>query len=178
MHTYKRKCWVFILPLINLIFYLCHLSILSALRHHCMPWRQGLVLESWVNLFVFRLVSWSKSTIAGRQFLLNGPIYDFLLDEKYVIVMEVYFLFHFFPCWLKRIIDMEHLFWTGQNGKFSVKALYSTLESESTIPFPASVIWNSWVPSKLGFFRMGGFLGKGANFGSFFFFLINERKID
>ena len=58
----------------------------------------------------------------------------------------------------------DKVIWTGsKNGKFSIKALYSTLETESTMPFLVSVIWNSWVPSKVGFFffffHLGGFSG-------------------
>ena len=62
----------------------------------------------------------------------------------------------------------DKVIWTrSKNGKFSIKALYLTLETGSTMPFPASVIWNSWVPLKMGFFWLGGFLGKGVNFGPF-----------
>ena len=49
--------------------------------------------------------------------------------------------------------EENKVIWIGlKNGRFSVKALYSALESGSTISFLASVIWNSWVSSKVGFF--------------------------
>ena len=54
----------------------------------------------------------------------------------------------------------DKVIWTrSKNGKFSIKALYLTLETGSTMPFLASVIWNSWVPLKVGFFLLGRVLG-------------------
>lgn len=51
--------------------------------------------------------------------------------------------------------EEDKVIWIGsKNEKFSVKALYSTLETKSTMSFPATVIWNSWVPSKVGFFSL------------------------
>ena len=55
----------------------------------------------------------------------------------------------------------------SKNGKFSSKALYSALKLGSTTLFPTSVFWNSWVPPKVGFFCLGGYLDNGFNFGSF-----------
>ena len=55
----------------------------------------------------------------------------------------------------------DKVIWTGlKNEKFSVKALYLTLEIESTMQFLASVIWNSWVPLKVGFFLLERLLGQ------------------
>lgn len=49
--------------------------------------------------------------------------------------------------------EEDKVIWIGsKNGKFLTKALYSALKSKSTMPFPTSVIWNSWIPSKVGFF--------------------------
>lgn len=47
------------------------------------------------------------------------------------------------------------MIWIGsKKGKFSIKALYLALESESKISFLISVIWNSFVKSKAGFFAL------------------------
>ena len=47
----------------------------------------------------------------------------------------------------------DKVIWSGsKDGKFPIKVLYSTLETESTLLFPACVIWNSWVLSKVSFF--------------------------
>ena len=49
--------------------------------------------------------------------------------------------------------EEDKVIWIGsKNGKFPTKALYSALESKSTTSFPTSVIWNSWIPPKVGFF--------------------------
>ena len=49
--------------------------------------------------------------------------------------------------------EEDKVIWIGsKNGKFSIKALYLTLEIESTMPFPATVIFKLWVPPKVGFF--------------------------
>ena len=43
--------------------------------------------------------------------------------------------------------------WTNlTNNKFLVKLLYASLELGVVFSFPKSVIWNSWVPSKVIFF--------------------------
>ena len=43
--------------------------------------------------------------------------------------------------------------WTkSKDGKFAVKSLYKALELESQGKFPTNVIWNSWVPPRVGFF--------------------------
>lgn len=49
--------------------------------------------------------------------------------------------------------EEDKVIWIGsKNGKFPTKALCSALESKSTMSFPTSVIWNSWIPPKVGFF--------------------------
>ena len=43
--------------------------------------------------------------------------------------------------------------WTkSKDGKFTIKSLYKALEPERLGDFPASVIWNSWVLPRVGFF--------------------------
>ena len=49
--------------------------------------------------------------------------------------------------------EEDKLVWTrAKNGKFSVKVLYKELEPGRQMDFPTSVIWNSWVPPKVGIF--------------------------
>ena len=49
--------------------------------------------------------------------------------------------------------EEDKLLWIGvKNGNFFVHALYKALELGSQVTFLASVIWNSWVPPKVGFF--------------------------
>ena len=49
--------------------------------------------------------------------------------------------------------EEDKVIWTGsKNGKITVKALCSVLESRNSVLFPENVIRNSWVPPKLGFF--------------------------
>ena len=43
--------------------------------------------------------------------------------------------------------------WVGEkDGRFFVKILYIKLEPRSNMVFPSRVIWNAWVPPKVGFF--------------------------
>ena len=37
-------------------------------------------------------------------------------------------------------------------GNFLVKSLYKVLDGSRDVAFPHRVIWNYWVPSKVGFF--------------------------
>ena len=47
----------------------------------------------------------------------------------------------------------DQVIWTkAKDGRFSVKSLYKALEPERLRDFPARVIWNSLVPSKVSFF--------------------------
>ena len=54
----------------------------------------------------------------------------------------------------RRIFNEEdRVVWVGaKDGRFFVKSLYSKLELRSNMVFPSRVIWNAWVPSKVGFF--------------------------
>ena len=45
---------------------------------------------------------------------------------------------------------------------FSVKSLYS-LDPSCAVPFPWSIIWSPCVPTKVGFFCLGSFIGEGSN---------------
>ena len=43
---------------------------------------------------------------------------------------------------------------SDSKGRFSIKELYSLLESNCVIPFPLEIIWNSWIPFKVSFFLL------------------------
>ena len=45
-----------------------------------------------------------------------------------------------------------------KDGIFSVKSLYSALDSRSVVQFPNSIIWSPCVPTKVGFFCLGSLL--------------------
>ena len=52
-----------------------------------------------------------------------------------------------------------------KDGTFSVKWFNEVLNHSVTILFPHGIIWNTWIPTNVGFFCLGGLQG-----GSFFFF--------
>ena len=55
----------------------------------------------------------------------------------------------------------DRVVWKGENkGAFSVKGLYSVLETDCTIPFPLKIVWNPWIPSKVSFFTWEARWGK------------------
>ena len=39
-----------------------------------------------------------------------------------------------------------------KDGRFSVKWFYGVLDCSNAVLFPHSIIWNSWIPTKVGFF--------------------------
>ena len=46
----------------------------------------------------------------------------------------------------------DKVFWAEtKSGSFSIKSLYSTLKEGRVDPFPLSVVWNAWVPTKVSF---------------------------
>ena len=47
-----------------------------------------------------------------------------------------------------------------KDGIFSVKSLYSILDSRRGVQFPINIIWNPCVPTKVGFFAWEAFWGK------------------
>ncbi|RVW32661.1 Transposon TX1 uncharacterized 149 kDa protein [Vitis vinifera] len=63
------------------------------------------------------------------------------------------------------IVGMEDRVWwnASKNGIFSVKSLYNTLDSSGAVLFPWRIIWSPCVPTKVGFFCLGSFLGEDAN---------------
>ena len=71
-------------------------------------------------------------------------------------------------CFLSMIQDKvvveereDEVFWAvTKSGSFSVKSLLSILKEVRVSPFPTSIVWNAWVPPKVGFFCLGGNLGK------------------
>ena len=61
----------------------------------------------------------------------------------------------------------DRVVWTkSKDGRFSVKSLYKALEPERQGDFPARVIWNSLVPSRVSFFCLRGYMEKGLNLQS------------
>ena len=46
-----------------------------------------------------------------------------------------------------------------KNGNFSVKLLFKAMDRSENVVFPYKLIWNSWVPMKVGFFLLGKPLG-------------------
>ena len=61
----------------------------------------------------------------------------------------------------------DRVVWTkSKDGRFSVKSLYKALEPERQGDFPARVIWNSLVPSRVSFFCLRGYMEKGLNLRS------------
>ena len=48
-------------------------------------------------------------------------------------------------------------------GCFMVKAYFNHLEGVSLFSIPTTMLWNPYVPSKIGFFCMGGLVGQGPH---------------
>ncbi|KAL6321191.1 hypothetical protein AAG906_015535 [Vitis piasezkii] len=62
------------------------------------------------------------------------------------------------------VVMEDRVLWNAsKNGIFSIKSLYNTLDSGGAVPFPWRIIWSPCVPTKVGFFCLGSFLGEGAN---------------
>ena len=50
-------------------------------------------------------------------------------------------------------LKRDRPFWKGdQNGHFNVKAYFKMLEGGSFLSAPVKVLWNPYVPTKVGFF--------------------------
>ena len=60
---------------------------------------------------------------------------------------------------LIHLAEYRMLWKVTSNGIFSVKSLYNDLSSRRAGLFPHGLIWSPSVPSKVSFFRLGGFLG-------------------
>ena len=54
----------------------------------------------------------------------------------------------------------------SKKGFFTVKSFYSNLVPCNGREFPSSLVWNPWVPKRVIFFFLGGYLGKNSNYGS------------
>ena len=55
----------------------------------------------------------------------------------------------------KQIIESQEdlmFFKETKDGNFSVKILFKALDRSKNVVFPRKFIWNSWVPTKVGFF--------------------------
>ena len=46
---------------------------------------------------------------------------------------------------------------------FSVKLLYKVVVGSNSVAFPHQLIWSNWVPTKVGFFCLGRFLGQSVD---------------
>ena len=53
-----------------------------------------------------------------------------------------------------------------KDGRFSMKRFYGVLDHSVAVLFSHSIIWNSWIPTKVGFFYLESFLGESANLES------------
>ena len=62
----------------------------------------------------------------------------------------------------RAVINSEDkLLWKeAKDGSFSIKSFYSALEGSNTVPFPKSIIWSPFVPTKVGFFAWEATWGK------------------
>ena len=50
--------------------------------------------------------------------------------------------------------------WKGDvSGYFTVKAYFNLLEGAFPYSVPTKMLWNLYVPSKIGFFYLGGLVG-------------------
>ena len=69
---------------------------------------------------------------------------------------------------LRVYMDEEDKFmWIGaKNKKYSIKALYKELEPERQMDFLTNIIWNSWVPPKVGVFTWEATWNKVFNYDS------------
>lgn len=57
--------------------------------------------------------------------------------------------------------EEDRVVWKEDNkGVFFVRGLYSLLEIDYTTPFPLKIIWNPWIPMKVGFFTRKACWGK------------------
>ena len=62
----------------------------------------------------------------------------------------------------KQIIENQEdlmFFKETKNCNFSMKLLFKDLDRSENVVFPYMFIWNSWVPTKVGFFCLGSLLG-------------------
>ena len=64
------------------------------------------------------------------------------------------------------VINLEDKLWwkKAKGGNFFIKSFYSALEGSNTVPFPKSVIWSPYVPTKVGFFAWEDTWGKALTF--------------
>ena len=63
----------------------------------------------------------------------------------------------------KKIIENQEdlmFFKETKNGIFSVKLLFKAMDRSENVVFPYKFIWNSWVPTKVGFFAWEASCGK------------------
>ena len=68
----------------------------------------------------------------------------------------------------------DKMVWKGaDSGCFKVKAYFRLLEGASPHSIPTKMLWNPYVPSKIGFFFcLGGLVGQGA-----YFFSTKEKRL-
>ena len=88
-----------------------------------------------------------------------NPIFPRPLNDWEIDMME-----RFLARLQDKVVDEgseDKIWWVeAKNGTFSVKSLYASLETGSLVQFPASVVWNAWVPPKVSFFAWEATWGK------------------
>ncbi|RVW49154.1 hypothetical protein CK203_087478 [Vitis vinifera] len=61
-------------------------------------------------------------------------------------------------------LEEDSVSWKGgRNGQFGVKEAYNLLITPNDISFPKNCIWVDRVPTKVAFFRLGGYVGEGTS---------------
>ena len=88
--------------------------------------RQG-EIGHWNSYFFKPLNDWEVDNVEDLSSRLQGGVVDTIGEDK-VVQMNL------------------------RNNMFLVKYVYATLELAGSVSFPNSIIWNSWVLSKVRFF--------------------------
>ena len=59
----------------------------------------------------------------------------------------------------------DRLMWKKTTcGLFLVKSYFDLLEGDSQLSAPTRMLWNSNIPTKMGFFRLGSLVGQSSNY--------------
>ncbi|RVW46790.1 Homeobox-DDT domain protein RLT2 [Vitis vinifera] len=107
--------------------------------------------EAWVEEF------WDTSGVEGvwsPRF--SKPFNDWGVEEVERLLLTIR------GARLNPLMEDRMMWNVTPNGIFSVKSLYNDLSSRRAGLFPHGLIWSPSVPSKVSFFRLGGFLGARA----------------
>ena len=64
-------------------------------------------------------------------------------------------------------LEKDKLIWKGDDsGSFTVKGYFNQLEEGSPCKVPYKMLWNSFIPSIVVFFCLGGVVGQGSPLNS------------